>query len=208
VLEPHSGGGGHGGPVHGADQGAARRGRGGVLPVPAWQSPTTTRGGGGGGADVNTATTAAASSSSSSSSSSSADSSSESRGDEDGDGDVWKPAPLRREFITVRPEKRQSSPSELVLDCLQTPRGTVLPAGGLAPPSPSAESLPLHRQRRHLSLASVDRSHPLRLAPWLQLSTARHWDDFNAALDGMAALSFNALFADTANNIGSRVTGR
>lgn len=138
----------------------------------------------------------------------------------EGEGDVWKPAILRREVITARAVKRQASPSTLMLDCLQTERGVVLPPSGFT----SFAAQALHRQQHEqqlqgidgqppdhyswLSLASVDRLHPLRINSWLQLNTARSWTDFNKALEGMYSLSWNALYADTSNNIGSRITGR
>jgi acyl-homoserine lactone acylase PvdQ len=151
------------------------------------------------------------------------ESSGESSGEGDG-SDEWRPAVLRRETITVRPVKRQTSSSEITLDCLETPRGVVLPTDSLT--SFSAQAM--HRQQQryrqqqerypdqeqeqapfsHYSLASVDRRHPLHLSHWLLLNSAHSWTDFNAALQDMHALSWNALYADTSNNIGSRVTGR
>ena len=118
--------------------------------------------------------------------------------------DVWKPAKLRREIITVRPTKRQTSPTEITLDCLETERGVVLPAGDFAVLR-STGSTPT---KQHIALSSVDRNHPMKLSQWFQLNAAQNWGDFNEALEGMHALSWNALYADTSNNIGGRVTGR
>ena len=154
---------------------------------------------------------------------SSSSSSSSNEEDEEEGGEVWKPAVLRRETITVRPVKRETTPSEVSLDCLETERGVVLPASSFT--SFAASALHSHSRSRSrsassehssapaphlswLSLASVDRLHPLHMSSWLQLNTAQSWTDFNTALEDMDALSWNALYADTSNNIGSRVTGR
>jgi acyl-homoserine lactone acylase PvdQ len=123
---------------------------------------------------------------------------------EEGSSEVWEPALLRREVIIVRPVKRETVSSEVILDCLETARGVVIPPGSMTAFSGGA----LNSRQSHLALAAVDRRHPLRVSHWHGLNSAQSWGDFNAALRDMHALSWNALYADTSGNIGSRVTGR
>lgn len=143
---------------------------------------------------------------------------SESRGDDgsnSNDSKDWLPAAVRTETIVVRAgtssrsskgksKQKNHERTEITVDCLQTSRGVVLPL----PHTATAPLPPSAHQQYHLSLNSTEFNHPLLLSPWRRLNTAQSWADFNGALDDMSALSFNALYADTFNNIGSRVTGR
>lgn len=121
----------------------------------------------------------------------------------------WSHAQVHYEEIKVRPGK-DNTPNGVTVELISTPNGVVIPRNaltGFISPGFNRRGVDIGELDMHV-LASVDRMHHLHMSHWARLNLAENWQDFTSALEGMHALSWNALYADNRSNIGSLVTGR